>query len=221
MSKRVKYTDPSVKRKRYSKNFIPGQEANFNQKPFKNADFTDDKKSLIGDVLLENTFILTKEMNKRYARHTYGIFHKKWRRNTFIAGLLLMLGSFVFVWPLQWYLLWLLFLVVGIYVFMMSWLGYLYGAMISYNNFKDFYGEPVTMTVQFYEKFFRVVTPMGNRDFLYANIKQRMELADMSILIVAQEGIIQHGQIIDKKAFEPLQLSKYYDILEAAEVPIC
>ena len=76
------------------------------------------------------------------------------------------------------------------------------------------------MTVQFYEKFFRVVTPMGNRDFLYANIKKRIEMGDMAILVVAQEGILQHGQIVDKKAFEPLELSKYYDILEAAEVPI-
>lgn len=176
------------------------------------------KKSLIGDVLLENTFILTKEMNKRYARHTYGIFHKKWRRNTFIAGLLLMVGSFVFVYPLKLYILWLLFLVVGIYVFMMSWLGYLYGATVSYNNYKDFYGEPVTMTVQFYERFFRVVTPKGNRDFLYANIVERIEMSDMSIFIVEQEGILKHGQIIDKSAFEPLELSKYYDIMENAGV---
>ena len=76
------------------------------------------------------------------------------------------------------------------------------------------------MTVQFYEKFFRVVTPKGNRDFLYANITQRMEMGDMAILVVAQEGIVQHGQIIDKKAFAPLELSKYYDILEDAGVPI-
>ncbi|MBQ7765347.1 MAG: hypothetical protein IJ397_00715 [Lachnospiraceae bacterium] len=216
MSKKIKYTDPSVKRKRYNHNFIPGQNAGGSLET-PNAK---SKKSLIGDILLENTFILTKEMNKRYARQTYGIFHKKWRRNTFIIGLLLMLVSFVFVYPLQWYILWLIFLVLGIYVFMMSWMGYLYGAAVSYGNFKEFYGEPVMMTVQFYEKFFRVVTPKGNRDFLYANIKHRIEMGDMAILIVAQEGIILHGQIIDKKMFEPLQLSKYYDILEAAEVPI-
>lgn len=217
MSKKIKVKDPSVKRKRYNHNFIPGQAtANLTGGTASNGG----KKSLIGDVLLENTFILTKEMNKRYARHTYGIFHKKWRRNTFIAGLLLMLVSFVFVYPLKWYLVWLLLLVAGIYVFMMSWLGYLYGAMVSYSNFKEFYGEPVTMTVQFYEKFFRVVTPKGNRDFLYANIKQRIEMGDMAIFVVAQEGIVQHGQIIDKKAFAPLELSKYYDILEDAGVPI-
>ena len=218
MSKSVNNVNPGVKRKRYNPNFIPGQQDK--SKPFRKVAQAGVKKDLIGEVLLENTFILTKEMNKRYARHTYGIFHKKWRRNTFIAGLLLMLGSFVFVYPLRLYLLWILFLVVGIYVFMMSWLGYLYGATVSYNNFRDFYGEPVTMTVQFYERFFRVVTPMGNRDFLYANIKKRIEMGDMAILIVAQEGILQHGQIVDKKAFEPLELSKYYDILEAAEVPI-
>lgn len=216
MSKNIKYTDPSVKRKRYKSNFIPGQTGTQTT----GSSSAGMKKSLIGDVLLENTFVLTKEMNKRYARHTYGIFHKKWRRITFIIGLLLMLGSFVFVYPLQLYIFWLLFLVVGIYIFMMSWMGYLYGAAVSYSNFKEFYGEPVMMTVQFYEKFFRVVTPKGNRDFLYANIKNRIEMGDMAILIVAQEGIIQHGQIIDKKMFEPLELSKYYDILEAAEVPI-
>ncbi len=217
MSKKIKVKDPSVKRKRYNHNFIPGQAAGNSSGEFAS---NGGKKSLIGDVLLENTFILTKEMNKRYARHTYGIFHKKWRRNTFIIGLLLMLISFVFVYPLEWYLLWLLFLVVGMYIFMMSWLGYRYGATVSYNNFKEFYGEPVTMTVQFYEKFFRVVTPKGSRDFLYVNIKNRIEMSDMAILVVAQEGIVQHGQIIDKKAFEPLELSKYYDILEAAEVQI-
>lgn len=216
MNKKIKYTDPSVKRKRYNHNFIPGQVAGGS---FEAANVKG-KKSLIGDVLLENTFILTKEMNKRYARHTYGIFHKKWRRNTFILGLLFMLGSFVFVWPLKLYILWLIFLILGIYIFMMSWMGYLYGAMVSYGNFKEFYGEPVMMTVQFYEQFFRVVTPKGNRDFLYANIKHRIEMSDMAILIVAQEGILLHGQIVDKKMFEPLQLSKYYDILEAAEVPI-
>ncbi len=214
MSKNIKYTDPSVKRRRYRKNPIPGQTA---MEGYKNSGM---KKSLIGEVLLKNTFILTKEMNKRHARHTYGIFHKKWRRNTLIAGVLLMAGSFVFVYPLRLYLLWALFLIVGIYIFMMSWLGYLYGATVSYNNYKDFYGEPVSMTVEFYEKFFRVVTPKGNRDFLYANIIKRIEMGDIAILIVAQEGIVQHGQIIDKKAFEPLELSKYYDILEAAEVQI-
>lgn len=212
MSKKIKYTDPSVKRKRYNHNFIPGTTGQ--------SGIAKEKKSLIGDVLLENTFILTKEMNKRYARHTYGIFHKKWRRNTFIAGLLLMLGSFVFVYPLQLYILWLLCLVAGIYVFMMSWMGYLYGAWTSYNTFKEFYGEPVLMTVQFYEKFFRVVTPKGNRDFLYANITNRIEMGDIAILVVAQEGIIQHGQIIDKKMFQPLELAKYYDILEDAGVAI-
>lgn len=216
MSKSVKYTDPSIKRKRYNHNYIPGQQSGSGMKGMK----TESKKSLTGDVLLKNTFILTREMNKRYARHTYGIFHKKWRRNTFIAGLLLMLASFVFIYPLKIYLLWALLLVAGVYVFMMSWLGYLYGAVVSYNNFKEFYGEPVMMTVEFYEKFFRVVTPKGNRDFLYANIINRIEMGDMAILIVAQEGILQHGQIIDKKTFEPLELSKYYDILEAAEVPI-
>lgn len=217
MSKKIKYTDPSVKRKRYNHNFIPGTA---DKSGVAGNSASKEKKSRIGDVLLENTFILSKEMNKRYARHTYGIFHRKWRRNTFIIGLLLMLGSFVFVYPLQLYILWLLCLVAGIYVFMMSWMGYLYGAWTSYNTFKEFYGEPVMMTVQFYEKFFRVVTPKGNRDFLYANIKHRIEMGDMAILIVAQEGIILHGQIIDKKMFEPLELAKYYDILEDAGVAI-
>lgn len=214
MGKRVKYTDPSVKRRRYNQNFIPGQTASGEKGTAKATG------SLMGDVLLKNTFILTKEMNRRYARYTYGIFHKKWRRNTFIIGLLLMAGSFVFVYPLRLYILWMLCLIAGMYIFVMSWLGYRYGAMVAYSQYKDFYGEPVTMTVEFYEKFFRVVTPKGNRDFLYANIVRRIEMSDMAILIVALDGMIQHGQIVDKKAFEPLELSKYYDILEAAEVQI-
>lgn len=210
MSKQIKYTDPSVKRKRYKKSFIPGE----GQAP-KSKD-----KSVMGPVLLENEFILTKEMNKRYARQTYGIFHKKWRRNTFLAGLGLMLLSFLVVYLLKWYLVWLLLLVAGIYVFMMSWMGYLYGASTSYRNYKEFYGEPITMKVKFYERFFRVETTKGYRDFLYADIVNRIELPDMSILVVARAGIIEHGQIVDKKNMEPLELSKYYDILEAAGVPL-
>ncbi len=210
MSKQIKYTDPSVKRKRYKKGFIPGE----GQAP-KSKD-----KSVMGPVLLENEFILTKEMNKRYARQTYGIFHKKWRRNTFLAGLGLMLFSFLVVYLLKWYLVWLLLLVAGIYVFMMSWMGYLYGASTSYRNYKEFYGEPITMKVKFYERFFRVETTKGYRDFLYADIVNRIELPDISILVVARAGIIEHGQIVDKKNMEPLKLSKYYDILEAAGVPL-
>lgn len=217
MSKGVKNTDPSIKRRRYKQgNFIPGGKSYKTDMPQGGLK----KGSLIGDILLENQFILTKEMNKRYARHTYGIFHKKWRRNTFIAGCLLMILAFVLLYVWKLYFLWGLLLLIGLYVFVMSWLGYLYGASNSYRGFKEFYGEPVTMKVQFYERFFRVVTPMGNRDFLYANIVKRIEMSDMAILVVAQEGIIQHGQIIDKKAFEPLELAKYYDILEAAEVQI-
>ena len=218
MGKGIKNTDPSLKRRRFKQdNLIPGLK-HVNSPGISKGGMK--KGSLIGEVLLENHFILTKEMNKRYARQTYGIFHKKWRRNTFIVGCLLMILAFVLLYVWKLYLLWGLLLLLGLYVFVMSWIGYLYGASNSYRGYKEFYGEPVTMTVQFYEKFFRVVTPKGNRDFLYANIVKRIELSDMAILIVAQEGIIQHGQIVDKKAFEPLELSKYYDILEAANIQI-
>ena len=39
---------------------------------------------------------------------------------------------------------------------------------------------------------------------------------DMGVLIAANEGMIEHGQIIDKSVFTPEQLAKYYDILEEA-----
>ena len=57
MSKQVKYTDPGIKRKRYRKDYIPGTMQGTKDKK--------GSKSITGDVLLENTFILTKQMNKR------------------------------------------------------------------------------------------------------------------------------------------------------------
>ena len=49
---------------------------------------------------------------------------------------------------------------------------------------------------------------------------RRIELQNMSILIVGADGIIVHGQIVDKKSFEPMELSTYYDILENAGVSV-
>ena len=72
------------------------------------------------------------------------------------------------------------------------------------------------MKVEFYHEFFRVVTDKGTNDFPYASVRQRIELDDMGVLIAANEGMIEHGQIIDKSVFTPEQLAKYYDILEEA-----
>ena len=39
--------------------------------------------------VVENKFILTKAMNRRYARVTYGRYHLKWQRITFLVSILL------------------------------------------------------------------------------------------------------------------------------------
>ena len=48
---------------------------------------------------------------------------------------------------------------------------------------------------------------------MYSQITDIIELDDISILIVSAKGIIQHGQIIDKKAFTQEELNKYYKLL--------
>ena len=47
--------------------------------------------------VLENKFILTKAMNRKYARVTYGRYHLKWQRITFIIAILLFAVGFAFV----------------------------------------------------------------------------------------------------------------------------
>ncbi|MBP5276112.1 MAG: YcxB family protein [Lachnospiraceae bacterium] len=162
--------------------------------------------------VLENNFILTKAMNKKYAKITYRRYHSKWQIVTFIVALVLFAIGFAFVF-LRLLVPFIIFIVLGLYVFFMSWNGYLYQAFISYRQMMDYFGNPVEMHVVFYPKFFRVKGSKSNYDFLYSQITDIVELEDMSILIVSAKGIITHGQIIDKKAFTPEELNKYYELL--------
>lgn len=177
-------------------------------------------KSVSSEVLLRNSFILTKKMHLEYSKHTYRIFYKKWRNKVLLLAVtVLATGLLLILWP-HWYLPGILALVAGIYFFFMGLFGYVYGSYKEYRNFQEFFGPLVEMEVEFHPKYFRVKTAKGDRDFLYMQIMRRIELQNMSILIVGVDGIIVHGQIIDKKSFEPIELSKYYDILESAGVLI-
>ena len=95
----------------------------------------------------------------------------------------------------------------------MSWFGYLYHAEVNYSQMKLYSGTPVEMHVIFYPKFFRVVGSKANYDFLYTQITDIIELEEMTILTVSGQGIITHGQIIDKKAFSPEELVKFQKLI--------
>ena len=162
--------------------------------------------------VLENKFILTKEMNRRYARITYGRYHLKWQRITFLIAILLFAVGFAIVF-LRLLIPFIIFILLGLYVFFMSWFGYLYQAAVNYSQMKLYCGTPVEMHVIFYPKFFRVVGSKANYDFLYNQITDIIELEDMTILTVSGKDIITHGQIIDKKAFTPEELIKFQKLL--------
>ena len=162
--------------------------------------------------LLENKFILTKEMNKRYAKITYRRYHSKFQVGTLIASIVLFAIGFAFVF-LRLPIPFVIFILLGLYVFFMSWFGFFYQSIISYRQLMDYYGNPVEMNVVFFSKFFRVKGNKTNYDFMYSQITDIIELDDISILIVSAKGIIQHGQIIDKKAFTQEELNKYYKLL--------
>jgi hypothetical protein len=162
--------------------------------------------------VLENKFILTKAMNRKYARVTYGRYHLKWQAITFSIAILLFAAGFVFVF---FHLLipFVIFILLGLYVFFMSWFGYLYQAAVNYSQMKLYCGNPVEMHVIFYSKFFRVVGSKDNYDFLYSDISDIIDLDDMTILTVSKKGIIAHGQVIDKRVFSPEELKKFYALI--------
>ena len=162
--------------------------------------------------VIENKFILTKAMNRKYARVTYQRYHSKWKMVTFIASIVLFAIGFAFVF-LRWPIPFAVCILLGLYVFFMSWFGYLYQSAVSYSQMELHYGSPVEMHVIFYPQFFRLEGPKSNYDFLYSQITDIIELEEMSILIVSAKGIITHGQVIDKKAFTKEELNKYYELL--------
>lgn len=162
--------------------------------------------------VLENKFILTKAMNKKYAKVTYRRYKSKWQIITFIISIILFVIGFAFVF-LRLPIPFVIFILLGLYVFFMSWFGYIYQAMVSYSQLTTYYGNPVEMHVVFYPQFFKVKGAKNDFDFLYSQITDIIELDDMSILIVSAKGIITHGQVIDKKAFSKEELEKYYELL--------
>ncbi len=179
-----------------------------------------EKEILDPKILLRNSFILTKAMHRVYSKETFRLYHKKWRRNVLFLALGLLGAAVLLILIPHWYIPGILLLVAGLYCLGMSRFGYLYGSWREYRNFQEYFGPLVEMEVEFTKRYFRVRTEKGTREFPYAQIIKRIELADLSILIVGVDGAIVHGQVIDKKAFEPIELSKYYDILEDAGIPI-
>ena len=162
--------------------------------------------------IIENKFILTKSMNRRYAKVTYQKFHTKFQITTLIASIVIFAIGFAFVF-LRLPILFAVFILFGLYVFFMSWFGYLYQAAVNYSQMKLYCGNPVEMHVIFYSKFFRVVGSKGNYDFMYSQITDIIDLDDMTILTVSGKGIITHGQVIDKKVFSPEDLRKFYNLI--------
>ena len=162
--------------------------------------------------IVENKFILTKSMNRRYAKITYRKFHSKWQIATLIASIVLFAVGFVFVF-LRLPIPFAIFILLGLYVFFMSWFGYLYQAAVNYSQMRLYCGNPVEMHVIFFSKFFRVVGSKDNYDFLYSQINDIIDLDDMLILTVSGKGIITHGQVIDKKALTDDQLKKIYNLI--------
>lgn len=169
-------------------------------------------KSPNSKPVFETKFTLTKEMNKRYAKYTYSLMHSKWQISTFIISIMLFIASFVMVY-LKLPILFIILLLIGLYVFFMSWFGYIFQAVISYNDMARFYGNPIKMHIIFYPEFFRVVGDETNYDFLYSQISNILELSDMTILIISGKGIITHGQVIDKKSLSQEDLRKFHQII--------
>lgn len=191
----------------------------YGKKPVKTAGKNVKTKSNM-PVLLKNSFILTKAMHRTYSKATFRIFHKKWSRMVLLLAFILLTAGILVTFGLHLIIPGILLLVAGLYCVGMSRFGYLFGSWREYRNFQEYFGPLVEMEVEFLPKYFRIKTEKGYREFLYSQIVRRIELTNMSILIVGADGMIVHGQVIDKKAFEPMELNKYYDILEEAGVLI-
>lgn len=176
------------------------------------------KKGVDRTLLLKNSFVLTKKMHMKYSRICFMLFRKKFKQLALaLCFIMLMVAVLLFLLP-KWYIPGVIFVVMALYFYFMSEFGYIYSAGNQYRNLQAFFGELVEMEVEFYPQFFAIKTEKGDREFLYSQIEKRIELERMSILIVGAQGMIQHGQIIDKSAFTPTELERYYDILEDAGV---
>lgn len=175
------------------------------------------KSSINMTPLLENDFILTRTMNRRYAKATYQKYHNKWQITTFIISVVLFSLAFVSAFLSKFctvlVILFPIFILIGFYCFFMSWFGYLFQAHVSYKDMARFYGDPIHMHVIFYDRFIRVVGDDNNFDFPYEYINEIIDLGDMSILMINSPQSIKHGQVIDKSILSPDELATYYEII--------
>lgn len=163
--------------------------------------------------LLENKFILTREMNRKYAQYTYEKYHSRTRFITLLVSIIIFAAAFAVAAFLKWVILFLVLLLIGFYFFFLSWFGYLLTARVSYNDMTRFYGNPVNMHVTFYPEFFSVKGDDNSFEFPYAQVSDVINLPDMTILTISSKGSVTHGQVIDKKAFTEEELNKFYEIL--------
>lgn len=172
----------------------------------------ENKKSLDMTPVFDTYFTITESMNRRYSKITYNKFKSKWKITTFWIAIALFAAAFSCVF-FKLPILFIILIILGLYVFFMSWFGYLFQATVSYKDMTRFYGDPINIHITFYKDFFRIDGDDNHFDFLYSQITDKIELDDLSILIVSAKGIISHGQVIDKKAFTPEELMKYYDLV--------
>ena len=165
-------------------------------------------------VLVTNEFYLTKRLNRAYARETFRILKKKWRIGVYALFFVTLAAGFILLIPVKLPFLGIPLIVLSLYFLFMAGFGYLYQAEIAYRNLKSLYGEPIKMKVEFHDRYFSVVTGEGKLEFLYRQIQHYLSFSEYDIFIVAKEGIIQHGQVIDKRSFTPEELNIYYSILD-------
>lgn len=179
-----------------------------------------EREILNPEVLLTNSFILTEKMHRIYSKETFRLYHKKWSNKVLFLAIGLLFAGLICLLAFKWMIAGIAILAVGLYCLGMSRFGYLYGSWREYRNFQEYFGMLVEMEVEFTKRYFRIKTDKGAREFPYSQITRRIELTDISILIVGSEKFITHGQIIDKRTFTPKELETYYDILETAGIPI-
>lgn len=162
--------------------------------------------------IIDTSYTISKSMNRRYAKITYRKYRSKWQKTTFFIAIGLFVAGFACVF-FKLPILFMLLILAGLYVFFMSWFGYLFQAFVSYRDMTRFYGDPINIHITFFKEFFRIEGDDNNFEFLYSQITDTIELEDISIIIVSAKGIISHGLVIDKKAFSTDELIKYYDLI--------
>lgn len=165
-------------------------------------------------ILLTNEFYLTKSLHHQYCKLTFRMFKKTWSAKVFTASVFVLAASIFTLIKFHFLPVGIPLAVIGLYLAFMAFWGYLYKQGVSFKQLKTFYGDPIKMKVDFHPQYFTVVTKEGSLDFLYKQVTHYLQFTEFDILIVSAQGIIEHGQIIDKRSFEPEELNTYYNIIE-------